>query len=322
MTSRVLLFVSLVLLILILPFNYAVAQEGNGTIRGRVINDTPNGGSVEDITVTIYMYVDNQMAGYSSKSTDEQGEFEFTYVATETDYVISAEYQDVDYYHSVLFEPGNITAYVEIPVCDVTTNDELIKVQMAHTILQVNEDDVEVTEVLQLTNTGNKTFRNGEGGMAFTLPEGACDFGSTADLMQDFIVKENNQVAYLVPFPPGERSLIYSYRIPRDGTDNLRLLLSIDYPTESLDVLVSGSDVEVSTKDLMPAEPVKNDSGDHYVHFWVGNVMKGATLTLGISAALGHSDATSAALWIVAALLVALFTGCILFWVRERRRQR
>lgn len=298
----------------------AGAQElADGVIDGRVVNGTEGGGSVAGVGVTLYMYGDSGVAGTRSMMTDEEGEFQFAEVPTAYEYLVSAKYMAVDYYSSLAFEAGETKVFVEVPVCDATTSDEAVKTALGHTIIRVEEEGFEVTEVLWLVNEGDRTFVGNDGVLVFTLPEAATDFESTGELIEDFLFMDGNKVTYAVPFPPGERQLLYSYRLPKSGPRESVISLELAYHTYDLEVMVGGDDIEVSTAQLAPAEPVETEDGEEYIHLWGENLAGGTVVSLRISSETGGIAATSVMLWVLAGATVI----AVAVWLtRQARRKR
>ena len=312
-------FLLLALFVHALP-TLAVAQDAaDGVIQGQVVNGTEGGGSVAGVRITLYNSIDDALEGEQTTTADGQGGFEFAGVPTEHEYMISANYMDVDYYYSVGFESGNTSAVVEVPVCDATASDDAIRVMLAHTIIRVEEDSLEVTEVVLLTNDGEKSYVGTNGVLVFTLPQGATDFGSTGELMQDFEFLDSSRVTYAVPFPPGERQLVYSYRLPRTAPGESIIPLEIAYPTDSLEVMVGGDDIEVSSTQLAPAEPIETEDGERYIHLWGENLARGTVLNLSVRSVAGGFGAGYVVLWVVVAAVVAAIALGV---TRQTRRGR
>ncbi len=102
------------LLILIGLPSAAFAQEpAEGEITGQLVNGTEGGNSVARVAITLITYVDDMMSATTTTTTDEEGEFRFDNIVREYNYLVSAKYMGVDYYHPVTFESGVETAHKE-----------------------------------------------------------------------------------------------------------------------------------------------------------------------------------------------------------------
>ena len=122
-------------------------------------------------------------------------------------------------------------------------------------------------EVFWLFNDGDKTYVGTDGVLVFTLPEGASGFEAPQELIPDYRFLDDNRVTYLVPFPPGERQLVFSYRLAKPDSAEFTIPLEVDYPTGSFVLMLGGEYVEVATNQLAPAEPVITDTGERFIHF-------------------------------------------------------
>lgn len=297
----------------------AFAQDsGDGSIGGRVVNDTRGGSSVAGVEVTLLTYVDNALADAIIVKTDSEGNFRFDGIDPEHTYIVSARYLEVDYYYQVRFESGEAETYIEVGVCDTTDSDDAISVAVNHKIIDIEEESIKVTEVLRLVNDGNETYVRSDGVLDFQLPEGAFGFEASRELMTDFQLLDGNVITYLVPFPPGERQLVYSYRLPKPDEDEITIPLVIDYPADSVEVMVSGEDIEVSAGQLAPAEPVVNDAGERLIHFHGKYFPRNAVISLGIADLSGGGGFPLYIVWIIIAAAAA---GIIIFTVVRKRRR-
>jgi len=264
----------------------AFAQESvNGEIAGQVINGTEGGGSVTGVVITLITYVDDMMSATTTTTADGEGEFQFDNIVTEHTYMVSAKYMGVDYYYPVTFESGAETAHVEVGVCDVTDSDQAISIGLAHTVINVAEDSLKITAVYWLVNDGDMTYvgTDTDGVLVFTLPEGAFGFEAPQELMIDYQLLEGNRIAYLVPFPPGERQIVYSYRLVKPDAAEFTLPLKVDYITDSLELMVAGEDIEAAVTRLAPAEPVVTDTGERFIHFQGKNLPRNTMINLRLS---------------------------------------
>ena len=296
----------------------AYAQEPTeGTINGRVINSTNGGGSVVRVEITLIAYVNDVISETRTTIADEEGKFRFDSVATEHIYLVSARYMGVDYYYPVTFESGETTTYVEVGVCDVTTSDQAVRIGIAHTLINVEEDSLKITEIYWLVNEGDMTYVGTDGVLVFILPEGAFGFEAPSELMMDYELVDENTVTYLVPFPPGERQLIYSYRLMKPDAAEFTIPMKINYPTDSLEIMVAGENIEVAASQLAPANPVVTNSGERYIHFQGENIPRSTTINLRLSNLTGGSDFPFLIVWVIIGVVVV---GIAIYLMSRKRR--
>ena len=313
-------FVTILAILLILGLPVAVfAQEPTeGIISGQVINGTEGGGSVAGVEVTLITYVDDMMADTKTTKTDNEGKFRFGNIAIDYEYLVSAKYIEVDYYCPVVFKPGETTAYVEVGVCDTTTSDESIRVELAHTIINVGEENLQITVVFWLVNDEDRTYVGTDGVLVFTLPEKAVNFEAPQELMPDYQFLENNRVTYLVPFPPGVRQLVYSYRMTKPDSSELSIPLEINYPTDSFELMVGGEDIEVTVTQLAPAEPVFSDTGARFIHFRGEYLPRGTMINLRLADLSGGSGLFFTILWVIIAVVIV---GITIYFLKKKGRE-
>ena len=312
-----LIIILVTLLILGLPGTASAQESAEGVINGQVINGTEGGGSVAGIEVTLLTYIDDVLAETRSAETDEEGKFHFHNIAIEHQHLLFARYMEVDYYQLAAFSSGETTIYVEVGVCDTTTSDEAIRVGLAHIIVTVEEESTQITEVFWLVNDGDRTYVGTDGVLVFTLPEGALSFEAPQELMLDYQFLKENKVTYIVPFPPGERQLAFSYIMAKLDSAEFTIPLEVDYPTDSLELIVEGDDIEVAVAQLAPAEPVITDTGERFIHFWGGGLPRSTVLNLHFYDTSRSSSLPMVILWVIIAVVII---GMAFYLLKKRRR--
>jgi len=315
---RYLIIVLAVLLIIGLPAAAFAQDSADGAISGQVINGTEGGGSVAGVEVILITYSNDGITATRTAITDNEGQFQFDNIAIENECLVSARYMEVDYYYPVIFEPGETTTYVEVWVCDTTASDEAISVGLAHTIINVEEESLLVTQVFWLINDGDRTYVETEGVMVFTLPEGATGFDAPQELLPDYQLLDDNRIAYLVPFPPGERQLVYSYHLSKPGSSELTIPLEISHPTDSFELMVGGEDIEVAVSQLAPAEPVFTATNERFIHFQGKNLPRGTVVNLHLSNLSEGGGLHFVILWVIIAVVIA---GIAFYLVKRRGRE-
>ena len=314
---RRLMTILAVLLLAGLPAAAFAQEPVEGTVSGQVVNGTEGGGSVAGVEITLITYVDNMLAETRTTRTDAEGRFQFDGINLERTYLVSARYLEVDYYYAVVFDPGAKTAYVEVGVCDATDSDEIIRVGLTRKIVNIEEESLLVTEVYWLVNDSDMTYVGTDGVLFFQLPQGAYCFEAPQELMIDYQLLDDNRVTYLVPFPPGERQLVYSYRLAKPDSNGLDISLAINYPTDILELMVTGEGVEVAVSQLAPAEPVVTDTGERFICFQGKNFTRSAMINLRLSNLSGGNGFPLFILWVVIAVVVA---GMAVYMIRRIRK--
>ncbi len=314
---RYLFAVMLVFLLTVMPAGAQAQEPVEGTVSGQVINGTADGGSVGGVPVSLISYVEGQLADTVATLTDAEGYFQFDDVDMANTYLVSAKYLDVDYYYPVVFESGETTAYVEVGVCDTTDSDEYIWVGLTRKIINIDDEGLLVTEVYWLVNDSDRTYVGADGVLFFTLPEGVCCFEAPEDLLVDFRLLGDNRLTYLVPFPPGERQLIYSYRLDRPDSRELDIALPVDYPTDAFELMVAGGDIEVTVSQLAPVDPVIAESGEQYICFQGQGFSPGEAVNVRLSGYSGSGDYPPYIQWVLIAVAVVAIA---VYMIRRTRK--
>ena len=316
MRHRIILFI-IILLLVGIPTPALAQESGEGVISGQVLNDTQSSVSVAGVEITLLIYINDTLADTVITITDNEGKFQFDGINPEHVYLIAARYLDVDYYYPVEFESEAATAFVEIGVCDTTDSDDSIWIELTRKIVDVEEETLIITEYHWLINDGDKTYLRSDGVLDFTLPEGAYEFEAPEQLVIDFQLLEDNMITYLVPFPPGERQLAYAYRMPKPDAVDFTVFLTVDYPTDNLEVLIGGEDIEAAVTQLAPTEPLVIDSGKSYIRFEGTNLSRKTVINLQLSDLTKSGGFPLYIIWIIIALVVV---SMAFYLIRRRKR--
>ena len=225
---------------------------------------------------------------------------------------------EVDYYYLAAFDPGETTTYVEVGVCDTTSSDQTIKIGLAHTIINIEEESLQVNEVFWLVNDGDRTYVGEDGVLVFTLAEGATSFEAPEELMPDYQFLDDNRVTYLIHFPPGERQLVYSYRLVKPESNELTIPLKIYYPTDSLELMVAGEDIEITVNQLAPADPVVADTGERFIHYRGENLPRDTVVDIHLYYLSGTSNMLFTVFWVIIGMAVV---GTAVYIVMKRAKR-
>jgi hypothetical protein len=312
---RILISVLIALEVLFLPAYAGAQSSGEGIISGKVINGTENGQSVEGTVVVLLKYTDDVLTENVSAVANGEGEFQFENIAAGHDYLVTANFMNVDYYYQVEFEEDVNNAYVEVWVCDTTTVDSDIQVGIRHIIVNVYEDYLEITEVIQIYNDGDRTYTGTDGVLKFTLPQEAYSFSAPQTLMQDISISGENIITYLVPLPPGELQLVYGYEIERTDPERLDFALVIDYPTDSFELLVGGENFEASSSWLTPSEPVYTETGERFIHYQGADLERSNIIYVSI---FGLSWG-GLPLVVIVCVVIVVIVAVIVFYLKRRK---
>ena len=306
----------------------ATAQESPaGVINGEVINGTEGSGIEAGEQASMLIYKDGVLVETETTETDDEGKFQFIGVSTEPgyEYMMHINYAGVNYYAGewAVFGEGETSKSASVNVCEPTTNDETIKVVHAHVIIFLSEDGLEISESFLFSNYGDRTYvgheghstQEGTGILIFTFP---VEAEVSMDFFDDFILLDNSTFADPLPFPPGERQLDYSYRLSVSNPRNFAIPLQINYPMDTLRVMVQDSDVEIAGDQLVEIEKISTQTGEQFIQLIAENLSEGTVLNISISPSPGKFDWVSLILWVIAGLLILAII--VLLIKRGKRR--
>jgi hypothetical protein len=309
----------------------AALGEGEGVIRGQVINGTASGGSVEGLEIVLRVFQGTSEGESLTTTADAEGQFQFEGLETDSNwaYLVRVDYEGVVYSQGMLsFETGENELVAEIGVYETTTDDSDIYVERAHLLIAVSDVGLEVTELYVFANPTDRTYvgREEVSGRRWTsrfvLPEAssglALDDGS---LGGRFLSAEGGFVD-TEPQWPGSTRVLFSYVLdcPSGTCDLARELL---HPILDLNVLIADAGATVESKQLV-FQGKRDAQGQPYLNYAASDLAPGKALDLRVrlpGAALSKTSSprqgTQALPWII---LGTVLTGLVLvypFWRRH-----
>lgn len=329
MWQKALIVSSVALLVLVLLGSLpATAQSGEGVVHGQVANWTEGAGNVSQLEVTLNTYQGTIDLGTTTATTDDQGVFEFTGLATEADhaYQLTLVYQEAEYdFEPFSFEGGETDREANLVVYDSTSDDQSIRINRSHMIIKVEPGSLLVTEYYLFVNDGDRTYTgSGEVGaetketLQFSLPEQAADLEVGEGLMECCIVRTENGFADTMVFWPGPKEILFSYRL-NYTSETYNLPLTLLYPVDSFDLMVEGEHLEVSSDRLTPGE-LPGMEGEQITYYTGNDLERNTTLDIRLSGLTpSESGGPSWSIIIPSVLALGLAVGFVV-WLRNRSR--
>jgi hypothetical protein len=282
---------------------HTLAQD-QGVIEGQVVNGTADGGSVEGLAVTLYVFVGMEEQPPRTALTDAEGRFHFENLSTEADhgYALLLNYGGADYGSDLLTfsattgeESSTDILSVPIRVYEPTESDEAVSIERAHIFVDFQQGNLLVGEMYLFSNGGDRTYVGAEkvsegrrGTLHVPLPIGAEGLTfEDGELGQRFFETEEG-FADTWPLLPGQASgqLIFSYSLPYDPS-GYDLTRDISYPLKAINVLVADVGVDV-TSDQLTLEGSRGMEGKSYLNLSGQNLSRGERLTLHFSGSLDN----------------------------------
>lgn len=314
--------VSILIMLLALPGVSMADEPASGTIVGQVVNGSEDGGSVVDLDVTLFTFVDRQLAEEGTLSTtDSDGKFRFSDLATDTAhaYRVLVRYQGVEYpSEPIVFPTGETDRPVGVTVFETTTSEEAVKVALAHTIIKFEEDVIVMTEVFQFINEGDRTFIGSGVPLAheersiltFSLPPGSTNVDAPMGLIQ----VDDMTLVDVMPFIPGNRQVVYSYSLPRPDLSEYVFSLQVGYPTDKLDVMIQGEGIEAASDQLTTGQSM----GDvEFIRLTGQQLSRGEILEIRLS---GLSKGSGTTVYSIGSTIAAVVILIIIVYLLRRKR--
>jgi 5-hydroxyisourate hydrolase-like protein (transthyretin family) len=239
--------------ILLLGSGTALLAAG-GKISGQVLNGT-TGSPVANQTLQLLM-PRGGMQQVSTAVTDSSGHFVVAAgdLPTDSFYLLQATYQDVNYHAPVKFDDRG-QAQVDITVYDSTRTAPPVRIQSARIILRAEGGKVHVQEMFAIRNLADppRSYVNSDGTFLFHLAMTAADpTAAVAGLMSMPLPQPVNPgrgpgdfyIQY--PLKPGLTVTMVAYDGDY-GSNKLDLADSVAYPIDSVELLVSPSNLSVDS---------------------------------------------------------------------------
>lgn len=293
------------------------SDVSTGSVYGSIENGTEGADLPHGLEVTFIAFEGNQLVFEEEVPVDADGRFEVKDLEIVPDRIFGAltEYQGVRYFNTAghMLE-DNLSLVLPLTVFETTTDDSNIVIDRLHLIFDYSiEGVVEVSELLLMTNTGDRTIagQDGSNDIRVTLPKGFSNlyFADSPELMRftedadGFVVHE--------AFIPGEAVEAYfSFTLPYERS--LDYQQPVDYPVEAIVILKTQGPPSISGEGL--SEVGARDMGGLVMESYrMDPLEKGETLELRLSgrhpAQTGSSSTTNLIVGAVALglTLIALF---------------
>lgn len=288
----------------------------DGRLEGRVLR---HGEPAAGIRVVLHRVAAEMAGGVDSVRTDAAGRFAFRLpgaaepVFDEVVYFASVFHQGVLYFGPPLTRNTLPDSVYTIQVFDTTVapaGGVALPVAMRHLILEREAGGWRVTDLVQVSHTGARTYvaAEGAGTWVYPLPRGAADFeAGEGDVAPDALRLEDGMVRVSSPIPPGERLYLFRYRVPAPSFE-----LPLPGNTGRLELLVREPAPPLNLAGLTPGQSVSLD-GNTYRR-WGGGPFRDAMIRIEEAKSAGPPPL----FWIGVALAVAL-AGAVTYALRRGR---
>jgi len=291
----------------------AEQRRCDGVISGTVVNGTRRDQPVAGAEVVLRVGVDGRFVSVESVRSGPDGRFEFTRLPVGTGHVYlpGANWQDVHFPgERIILDADRSRATTEVTVYDSKDQPSPLMIESMEIVVRTLPGALEVTETMQIRNPSRFCYvgapRHSEGGPVTLELRIPPDFKRITFEREGFgrrfaVIRE--KLVTSIPWPPGERSLRYTYVVPHDKSTptwlrpldlpcrQLRLRVETDAPRAvacSLDStgVVGDASVEFVVNDeLSVGHPLKLEFG-HVSVPWMSYAKWGAVILLAIAVAV------------------------------------
>jgi len=339
------------------PAATPAASGAKGTISGAVTNLTAGGSSVAGSDVNLLIYTGQDQSDKQTAKAEPDGKFSFQGLETGQDYtyLLHVAFQGADYAaQPINFAQDSTAESSDVQVFDPTSDDKVISSPARHYLLEPDPDGVTVSEILIVTNSGDKTYVGStevqqglKETLRFFLPDGAQNVEYGNGVADSHVFPVDGALVDTWPIYPGNSQRILRYKIPAKG-DSVTFSTKVIMTTDKVNVLAPDSGASLSVTNV-PNKSNPDIQGEKFLLFSGDKVTAGTEIQItmdnlskvtaaavgGAAPAAGAGGASPAAAatgaapasdpqalpMIAGGVIVVLAVGGAAFMVRRRRSQ-
>lgn len=275
----------------------SVLVAAGGNISGQVVNGT-TGAPVANQTLQLLM-PRGGMQQVATATTDASGHFAIadSSLATDSFYLLQATYQDVSYHAPVKFNDRG-QAQADITVYDSTRTPPPLRISSARIVVNADGSKIHIQEMFAVRNSSEppRSFLNVDGTVLFHLPKTASEpNAAVAGIMNMPLPQPVNPGKgpgdYYIQYAlkPGVTVAMIAYDADY-STGKLDLADSVGYPVDSVELLVSPSNLSVDSSLFKPAGSDAESGSARYI---AENLASNAELAANISGEAAAGQATA-----------------------------
>ncbi len=211
------------------PHAPALAQSPSGpvTITGTVANGTDGGDPVEGLSVVLHRNTAEEL-GETRTEAGADGSFAFDAVTYDPDlaYGVSVFYKGALYGANLDLSAGQ-PGPVDLTIYEPIRSDEVITAELVSVLINGADpasQTLSVLEIARLVNGSDLAYVPGPEPMQilrFALPEGASELRVDTSLLVADIFQVDRGFGVSASLPPGTHEVLYSYRFPYSGAEQL-----------------------------------------------------------------------------------------------------
>lgn len=300
------------------------------TVSGTITNGTAGGSVPADLTVALYVFDADFNRDQIGGSADAEGNFSFADVPFNADgtYAVTVVYRDTVFASDLLAgdalisEAADGTLNLPIPIYELTEDPSVIKIVGMVTQVSMEPDALQVAQVFQVTNTGDRAFTSTQTAsngapisLVMSLPPGAVVVGFPNN--QDRFIFDQNTFTVLdtLPVLPGVEQFVQVVYIIPYSSNGAIIEQQINYALEGpVRLLVSPPSATVTSEQLAPrgtenigTTQMQSYGGD--LTLAAGDVLRFELSGAGTPSSGTQATTTNIVPIVIAALLVAALIG-------------
>ncbi|MEP7294230.1 MAG: hypothetical protein ABI835_20750, partial [Chloroflexota bacterium] len=305
------------------------------TVSGQVTNGTAGGSIPADLSLTLFVFDPDFNQQQTSVSASADGSFSFPDVPFDSasTYVVTVDYRDRVFTSELLAgdmlnaDAADGSLNLPISIYELTEDPDVIRIDGLVTQLSVAGESLQVAQVFNVTNTGDRAFTSSQaasnGGMislVITLPPGAIIAGFPDNQNRYSFDQENFTVFDTLPVLPGEQHLVQVVYLIQYDSGGAIIEQPLNYALEGpVRLLVTPLNVGISSDQLASrgTETVGNSQFQGYgadLSLAAGDVLRYDISGTGAAVGTTQTVSSSNLLPLVAGVLIiaALLGGGLL----------
>ena len=199
-------------------------SSSGGTITGQVVNGS-DGTPRTGVEVTLTPFMGDNAYDESTIKSDSEGGFLFEALPWDRSYTVSITYKGAEYStDKMVFNPGEDSKTLSLPVYEPTYDDENIKIEEAHLILKVVDGNVSVADLSVFNNTGDTIYVGGKElsdgrkeSVRFSVPDAAVNINFVHGLDTGSVATTEGGFSDTASLLPGPKRAVFTYTLPLDS---------------------------------------------------------------------------------------------------------
>jgi len=258
------------------------------TINGSILNGTDGASPPANLEVTFYRLPGGtgETVVTQTLKADAEGRFSLSDVEAAPGDLLAATvtYAEVTYPSNTATVAGtDAPINLQLTVFEPTTDTAAIQIDTLHVIVIPGSETISVNEIYVISNPGDRVVVKVPGPtLRFNLPAAATALQLLDGAVPGAFVQSADGFDYYEAVSPGQSAqLVIGYEMPLGATDAI-FDRTLNYPTQSVNVLVASSDMQASSSQLID-QGLQDIQGQAYHQFSGGALQAGQQLTFRLS---------------------------------------